>query len=210
MSVEADLIRRMSFTPDRRQMHTVEQLMVLAAPLLAHRPAGVLVEAGCYQGVSTARLSHLAEVLDTQLVVFDSFEGLPVHSERHRVTITGRPVRGWFLPGALAATLDEAQVTVKEHGVPERVDWMPGWFVDTMPGFNLPVAGAFLDVDLAGSTRTCLDHLWPLLTDRGVIVSQDGHLPLVVDEIHRWADTADPRPSQIEGLGVRQMVRISR
>lgn len=205
-----ELVRRMTPRPPGRVLHTLDQLLVFADAILERQPEGVLVEAGCYRGVSTARLSHLADMLDTQLVVFDSFRGLPANEEPHERSITGRDVRDWFRGGELAATLDEARATVAEYGVAGRVTWVAGWFDDTLPTFSEPLAGAYLDVDLAASTRSCLNHLWPLLTDRGVVVSQDGHLPLVVAAIRTWLDRAEPRPSGVEGLGVRQMVRIDR
>lgn len=210
MTGRAELLARISFAPPRRAIHVVDQIMVFADAILDRRPDGVLVESGSYQGVGTARLSHLADMLGTTLVAFDSFQGLPDNDEPHSRSMTGRSVRGSFRGGNLAATLDEARATVAEFGVPGRVRWVPGWFADTMPDLAGPVAGAYLDVDLAASTRTCLDHLWPLLTKRGVVVSQDGHLPLVVAAIRTWLDRADPRPSRVEGLGVRQMVRIDR
>lgn len=204
------LLERMSFHSPLRAKHEVSQLMILADALIDSSPSGDIVEAGCYQGLSTARLSHLADALGRKLVVFDSFRGLPEHSELHTRTITGRNISTWFRPGALASPLEVAQNTVRRYGVAGAVEWVPGWFADTMPAFNRPVAGAFLDVDLASSTRTCLDHLWPLLTPGGVVVSQDGHLPLVVAEIRAWLSSAVPAPSTVEGLGERQMVRILR
>jgi O-methyltransferase len=206
----AELDRRMGFRPAGRIIHTVEQIALFADAVLDRHPGGVLVEAGAYRGVGTARLSHLAAALDTELWVFDSFQGLPPNAEPHERTIHGRRITGWFRGGRLAATLAEVRATVATHGVPEVVRYRPGWFADTMPDFREPIAGAYLDVDLAASTRTCLDCLWPLLTDRGVIVSQDGHLPLVVAEFRAWLDRADPQPSRVQGLGVEQMIRVDR
>lgn len=211
MSELADLRSRIEFRPQgRRIIHTVDQIMVFAEAVLNRRPAGVLVECGVYEGVSTARLSHLADMLDTTLVAADSFRGLPDNSEPHRQSITGRNIRGWFRGGALAASQETAQRTVDAHGVPARVRWLPGWFATTLPTLTGPIAGAYLDVDLAASTRTCLDCLWPLLDDQGVIVSQDGHLPLVIAQIRAWAVQAQPRPAQVVGLGTQQMVEIHR
>lgn len=200
----------MSFRPPGRLIHTVEQILMFADAVLDRQPEGVLVEAGAYRGFGTARLSHLAAALDTQLWVFDSFQGLPANDEPHERSITGRPIRGWFRGGRLAATLVEAKATVAAYGVPGVVRYRPGWFDQTMPSFRQPVAGVYLDVDLATSTRTCLEQLWPLLTERGVVVSQDGHLPLVVDEVRKWLARTDPPPVRVEGLGERQMVRIDR
>lgn len=206
----ARLVERMSFRADLRAKHKISHFMVLADALIERDPSGVLVEAGCYQGLGTARLSHLADMLGRKLVVFDSFQGLPDHQERHTRSMHGRDISTWFRPGALAATLERAQDTVQRYGVPDVVEWIPGWFADTMPTFDRPVAGAYLDVDLAMSTRTCLEYLWPLLDERGVIVSQDGHLPVVSAEIGRWVGEADPRPSRVVGLGEQTMVRIDR
>jgi len=50
-----------------------------------------------------------------------------------------------------------------------------------MPTFDQSVIVAYIDVDLANSTRTCLKYLFPRLVRGGVIFSQDGHLPLVID-----------------------------
>ena len=58
---------------------------------------------------------------------------------------------------------------------------MKGFFDETMPHFSQPVIAAYLDVDLASSTGTCLRYLWPLLVPGGVLFSQDGHLPLVLE-----------------------------
>jgi O-methyltransferase len=166
---------------------------------------GVLVECGSYQGSSTAKLSHLADALGRELVVFDSFQGLPVNNEQHTVTINGKDITGIFGGGAFAGTLEQVRTTVECHGVPSAVRYVPGWFADTLPGFVEPVAAAYLDCDLAASTRTCLDSLWPLVSPGGCIVSQDGEFPLVIDAMRDWLNWADPAPT-IVGLGESKMV----
>jgi O-methyltransferase len=85
------------------------------------------------------------------------------------------------------------------------VRYVPGWFADTMPGFVEPVAAAYLDCDLAASTHTCLDSLWPLVTPGGCVVSQDGDFPLVIDVMRDWLGRADPAPL-VAGLGESKMV----
>lgn len=168
---------------------------------------GCLVECGAFKGSSAAKFSHLAHMLGRRLYVFDSFQGLPNHTERHDWSIFGRDISEVFTPGRWAGTLQEVQATVEQHGVPETVTCIEGWFEDTLPGFTEPVSGAYLDVDLAASTTTCLEHLWPLVTPGGVVVSQDGDFPLVIDAIQQWAETADPRP-HMDGLGESKMVTL--
>jgi O-methyltransferase len=173
---------------------------VLASPV-----PGVLVECGVYQGVSAAKWSHLADMLGRKLVLFDSFRGLPDNDEPHHRSIDNRPIFGLFRGGAYAGTLAEVADTVARFGRPEVVRYVEGWFADTLPSFTEPVAAAYLDVDLAASARTCLTHLWPLVTPGGCIVSQDGDFPLTVDAMQAWAESVTPTPV-VTGLGESKMV----
>jgi O-methyltransferase len=86
----------------------------------------------------------------------------------------------------------------------------PGLFRDTLPALDEPVALAFVDVDLASSTRDCLTHLWPRLVRGGALFSHDGHLPLVravFEDRDLWARLGGP-PARIDGLGARRLVRL--
>ena len=51
--------------------------LVLAEMMLSMKTPGAIVECGCYAGGSSAKLSIVASLLGRQLVIFDSFEGLP-------------------------------------------------------------------------------------------------------------------------------------
>jgi O-methyltransferase len=86
----------------------------------------------------------------------------------------------------------------------------PGWFEDTMPSFTDAVAVGFIDVDLASSTRTCLEHLYPRLIPGGVLFSHDGHLPLCIEVIRDqalWRRIGGPAPT-ISGLRTQKLVAI--
>nr|MDT0660855.1 TylF/MycF/NovP-related O-methyltransferase [Micromonospora sp. DSM 115978] len=203
-----ELARRIG-TVTAKGPHRPAHIAAFVRAVLARPVPGMLVECGAYQGVSTAKLSHIADMLGRRLVVFDSFEGLPPNDEPHTVTTRGRDIRGRLAGGAYAGTLAEVQATVARYGVPEVVQYVPGWFVDTLPRFDARVAAAFVDVDLAASATTCLTHLWPLLAPGGVIVSHDGHLPLTVTAMREWAAAASPRP-RVAGLGEQMIVRFRR
>lgn len=185
--------------------HRPKHIRQLVDAILRRPVPGVLVECGAYQGISAAKLSHVAAALGTELVVFDSFRGLPEHAEPHRLRMDGRSLTGSLAPGAYAGSLVEVQANILRYGVPSVVRFVPGWLDETLPSFREPVAAAFLDVDLAASTRTCLRYLWPLVSPGGCIVSHDGHLPLTVAEMRRWVRWASPRP-RVGGLGRRQVV----
>src|SRR5690606_24245892 len=103
--------------------------------ILAMPPStgGVVVEAGCFKGGSTAKLSLAAQTVGRRLVVFDSFAGLPDHGEAHGATIFGDVTD--FYPGRYAGRLDEVRANVEAFGSLETCEFVEGWFDDTMPGF---------------------------------------------------------------------------
>lgn len=192
--------------------HTQEQMLDFATTILQIPPdvPGVVVEAGCFKGGSTAKFSLAAKAAGRTLVVFDSFEGIPPNQEDHGHNLWGQHTP-FFVPGSYAGGLDEVRGNVARWGAPEVCEYVPGWFENTMPGFDRPVAAAYVDVDLASSTRTCLKHLYPLLVPGGALYSHDGHLPLVQEVLTDdafWRDEVGcPRPP-IEGLGERKLVVI--
>jgi O-methyltransferase len=142
---------------------------------------GCIVEAGAYKGGGTAKISLAARYAGRDLYVFDSFRGLPENEEEHTKSVLGHSIEGWFKPGNFQGSLEEVKQNVTMYGDIGVCNFIPGWFEDTMPSFSQPVALAYLDVDLASSTRTCLKYLYPLITPGGAIYSQDGDFPLVID-----------------------------
>ena len=75
------------------------------------------------------------------------------------------------------------------------------------------VTAAYLDVDLASSTRTCLKHLWPLLTPGGMIFSQDGHLPFVLDvfkDERFWNNELGSLKPAVHGMGERKLIWVQK
>lgn len=154
---------------------------LLAMFELPARLEGCIAEAGTYKGGSTAKISLVAAHLQREFFVFDSFCGLPENTEPHDKSVLGHSVKNWFTTGKFAGTLDEVKANVKAYGDLSVCQFIPGWFEDTMPSFSEKIALAYLDVDLAASTRTCLKYLYPLISPGGAIYSQDGDFPLVIE-----------------------------
>jgi hypothetical protein len=134
----------------------------MAARILEIPPdvEGVLVEAGCWKGGTTANLSLVADIVGRDLIVYDSFEGLPAPAAGDR----------WASPlgkGAFRGELDEVRANVAAHGAIDRCVFRKGWFSETMGQHTEPVVAAFVDVDHQASMHQCLLGLWPHLWDRG-------------------------------------------
>lgn len=172
---------------------------------------GCIVEAGCFKGGSAAKFSLVAQMIDRKVVLFDSFEGMPENDEAHDKNIFGESAADAFAKGTYRGALAEVQETLSRYGCVDRCEFHKGWFDDTMPHFNEPVAAAYIDVDLASSTRTCLKFLYPLLVKGGVLYSQDGHLPLVIEvfrDAEFWQREIGIPVPHVEGLGTRKLIKL--
>lgn len=195
--------------------HTQEELLrVFDAVLSASdRVPGCIVEAGSFKGASAAKLSIAAALTGREVVVFDSFEGLPDNRDPADKNIWGRKFHETFTlaKGTYKGALEEVKGTIARFGHLEGCRFVKGWFDQTMPNFHEPIAVAYLDVDLASSTRTCLKYLYPLLAPGGVVFSQDAHFVAVrelLDDEHFWTtEVGYPKP-RVEGLGQRRLVWI--
>ncbi len=176
---------------------------------LPQNGCGVVVEAGCYKGIGTAKFSLAANLVGRELVVFDSFRGIPKNDEAHERNIFGGAAH--FGEGDYCASLAEVTANVTRYGEIACCRFVEGWFEESLPKFNERIAAIYLDVDLASSTRTCLKHLYPLLEKGGVLWSQDGHLPLVIDVFRDdafWENEVGCARPKVAGLGRKKLIRI--
>jgi O-methyltransferase len=190
--------------------HTQGEILNFIRSILSLPPEsnGVLVEAGCFKGSSTSKFSLAADIMGKDLVVFDSFQGIPENDERHSKNIGGKVS---FKQGALCGTLDEVKTNVRNFGKIKNCRFVQGWFDDTMPGFKQPISAIYLDVDLASSTRTCLKYLYPLLEAGGVLYSHDGNRSLVVDvfgDDDFWMNEVGCKKPHIFGLGTNKLIKV--
>ncbi|HEY6873388.1 MAG TPA: TylF/MycF/NovP-related O-methyltransferase [Geobacteraceae bacterium] len=170
---------------------------------------GRVVEAGCFKGGSTAKFSLATGIAGKELVVFDSFQGIPEHSEPHDRNIYGIPVS--FAQGEYCGGLDEVMNNVKTYGNINSCRFVKGWFEETLPGFAEPVDAVYIDVDLASSVKTCLKYLYPLLKPGGAFFTHDGHLPLVIEVLKNdkfWREEVGCSKPPMEGLGTSKLVKI--
>lgn len=191
--------------------HTEHELLTIARLILNLGPQvpGVIVEAGSFYGGSSAKLSLVAGLCNRQLAVFDSFEGMPENSEAGGASIYGR--KHYFPKGSHAVSLDIVKNNVSKYGDITRVTLHKGWLKDTLAQLREPVAVACLNVDLAQSTKDCLQFLYPLISYGGVIVSQDGHFPWIIELLQSdsyWQHELHVKKPNMKGLGRSKFVEI--
>ena len=70
---------------------------------------GVVVECGCYLGGSTANLSLICEAVGRKLIVYDSFEGLPIPEGNDLYATEGQA-------GYLRGDLEVVETNVRRFG----------------------------------------------------------------------------------------------
>lgn len=194
--------------------HTEKEVLNFIKAILTYKQSdnACFVEAGAYKGGSTAKFSLAAKIAGRRLVVFDSFEGIPPNNEIKQDNVNlfnNKPAV--FREGDWKGTLEEVRANVERYGDLSVCEFVQGWFDDTMPQFKQPVAGAYVDVDLAASVRTCLVYLYPLLIPGSYIYSQDGHIAYVVNLLQDasfWQNTFGITPPYIHGLGKQKLVAI--
>jgi hypothetical protein len=175
--------------------HSIGELATVARAV-AERAGleGAVIECGSFKGGSTARLSLVCDRVGRELVVFDSFEGLPEPEPwdaehaigRHRV----------FERGEYAGSLDEVRTNVAAHGAVGVCRFVPGWFAETMPS-SVPerVVVALVDADLVTSTRDALQALWPRLVPGGIVFVHDTADPKLTAYLADWSEEAQPAGS---------------
>jgi O-methyltransferase len=160
------------------------------------QPEGPLIECGCYAGGSSAKLSIISKLLNRELIIFDSFEGLPSVDQYYLRDYHCRRSDEWVTDwnaGKYATRLDEVRSNLELYGELSVTRLVKGWFNETLTDENLPeqIAFAFVDVDLASSARDCFVAIWPRLSEKGIYVTHDAAFIKVLQEIYNpqlWRD----------------------
>jgi len=166
---------------------------------------GCLVECGAYKGGSTANLSLVAALCGRALVVFDSFEGMPEPdaADREHVLIASEQ-RHTYDVDAWNAPLSEVKANIGRYGALSACRFEVGYFEETMPGFDDPVALAFLDVGLRSSAETAVEELWPLLGEGSYLFTHEAkHMEIATlfFDAEWWAERLDESPPGLVGAG---------
>jgi O-methyltransferase len=173
--------------------------LAMALKLLEMSPdlPGVVIECGTYKGGTAANLSIVCKLVGRELVVFDSFEGLPEGSP------LDREAKG-YAKGDFAGSLEEVRNNIRRVGAIECCHFVRGWFENTLPTFDRTIVLAYIDVDLESSLDVCVKSAWRHLSERGFIfidecVSTD-YCALFYSE-RWWRENFDRTPPGLIGAG---------
>jgi macrocin-O-methyltransferase TylF-like protien len=194
------LALRMLRTTRRVQTATSYKAHLAMATKLLQVPAavsGAVVECGSFLGGSTANLSLVCDLVGRELIIYDSFEGLPAPRGNDEYAKESQT-------GYLRADLDLVKANVRTYGAIDRCRFRKGWFEDTLPSHTEPIVLAFIDVDYQASLDDCIRHLWPLLTERGYVFIDEyvllDYCALFWSEDY-WRTNFDTTPPGLIGAG---------
>ena len=154
----------------------IEKAFKLARELHVNEPIGDYYEFGLYKGYTFFTAYQIAQklgLIDTNFYGFDSFQGLPPVED---VDTTG----GRFFEGQFTYNRQKVEKNLRRHGMDfKKVRLIEGFFDDTLneklkEDISARHAGVvMLDCDLYSSTRTALDWLEGLITDKTIVVFDD-------------------------------------
>jgi O-methyltransferase len=135
-------------------------------------PGEAVVEAGCWQGGATVKLSRVSAALGYDLWVYDSFAGVEAHV----------PEPGEYdFSGEYRATPEVLRANLVRFGRPAPVTVVEGWFAETLGAGRLPdrVRAVLVDCDLGKGTQEVLEAVRPRLSADARVFTQDFHIPEV-------------------------------
>ena len=169
---------------------------------------GPIVECGCGEGGSTAKLSIIAKETNRRLFVCDSFEkGMPPLPEGMKeLTYEGTPdVPGTTAyEGKFSIGLHTVKANVSKYGCIEVCEFIPGFFKDSLPTLDIRPALVITDVVYVSSARDCLISLWPRLKRGGIWFTHDAiynEYLLGTFDPRWWLETFSEAPPLVMGAG---------
>lgn len=173
---------------------------------------GAIVECGTYKGVSAANISLVCKLMGRQLVIFDSFEGLPEPSEKDKTHyLLANKEMHTYEKGSWCGRLDEVKDNITRFGEISVCEFVKGYFENTLPSFREKCVQAFLDVDYRDSLEDCVRYLWPLLQDGCLLYTHEaGHMEIASLFFSEkwWVENLRTVPPGLVGAGTGLGLKI--
>lgn len=156
--------------------------------VIANGVPGDLMETGVWRGGATIMMRGVLKargVTDRQVVVADSFQGLPVPNADDYPADEGLDFSTFDV---LAVSKEQVQENFRAFGLlDDQVEFVQGWFKDTMPGLrDRTWAVLRLDGDLYESTMDVLVNCYPQLSPGGWLIIDDFSIPACEQAVHDY------------------------
>ena len=130
--------------------------------LHSHGIRGDVMECGTFKGFSTCCLSWVCNYLGMRLITADSFKGLPANE-----------TDDYYKKGDFKGTLEEVKHNLGLLGKIDCVDFVKGFYRDSLSNYEGRISTLWIDVDLYESTMDILTNLMPHIRPGGVLISHE-------------------------------------
>jgi len=160
-------------------MGALENLHAAMHQAVGNHVPGDFVETGVWRGGGTIYMRAFLKAYSEpqrRVWVCDSFEGLPKPKDEYEADSGSRLWESEYL----AVSMDEVKRNFDFYDLlDERVCFIKGFFSDTMPAAPIDqIAILRLDGDMYESTIVVLEHLYPKVSQGGIVIIDDyGMLP---------------------------------
>ena len=140
---------------------------------------GTIVECGVFKGVSLARFAMFREILgnpfNKKIIAFDTFDKFPETS-----FVQDQKARTGFIQDAGEDSISKQQMekVLENKGTNKFVELIVGDITKTVPNYiennpELKISLLNLDTDIYEPAVTILEHLYPKITKRGILILDD-------------------------------------
>jgi O-methyltransferase len=145
----------------------------LALDVIARGVPGDFMECGTWRGGVGILMAKILKDLNQERTLFvaDSFEGCPIPSDDYPQDVND-PHHTF---GFLAVSLGEVSRNFERYAAHQGVEFLPGWFKDTLPGPVKQLALLRIDADMYESTTQALEALYDLVSPGGYVILDDFH-----------------------------------
>jgi O-methyltransferase len=178
LAPDLDAIRPLTMVPEDALLDLARQVQFI----LAEGVAGDLVECGVWRGGAALLMADVlrrARCRDRRVWLFDSFVGLPPPQ-----AIDGPAALAWAASGDqhrddvvnCVASLADVRDSAERLGLTPFVEFVPGWFSETLPEARERIGSIALlriDADWHASVQCCLEHLYDLVVEGGFVAVDD-------------------------------------
>jgi len=203
ISQRIKLIRRLIIV-DYNVVHAhkpCEIVPVILSILDGRGKKGVVIEAGCWHGGSSAKLSLACELAECKFLIFDSFEGVefgdPNSDQKH-------------FYGQYNSTEAVVKANISKFGCLAVCEFKKGWFKDSFLNFSMNVRVVYIDCDLVKGTFEVLNGIVRNLSKDSEVFTQDYHiLPIraALSNEEMWRSIAISKVPEIKEIA-RNPARI--
>ena len=147
---------------------------------------GSIVECGCYQGASSVSLSIFSKIVGKNLIIYDSFEGLPPDDDNvGKRNYPFLSLTGTYKKGMYKSSIENVINNLKFYGEYDLCELRKGYFNKSLIQHKEKIDFLFLDVDLVQSTSDCIEHLWTFVNNGSYIYTDDA---CDMDVVKFWFD----------------------